>query len=518
MPRTISATELNRLRNATGYTVHARVWIADADDTLQQYGRRLGFNWIHSVEYSGDIDAPIAQASVKLWREWDGKSLAPMMDESAFNTDGVAIDAGRRIRIDTACVPLGTRYNVVSDWNTVFEGWTDKVNWNANPIEIAARDSGAVLQDSWFSAPDAFVDGGGQPLEDVMQIVLDALELEESVTLFTPVASGADVTSFGWDIEPGLDALIRLSQFTGWDLRYRWSDDANAFVLTLKDPGRDKVDPDFTLGPRQYMNVPNLAFDRAPIRNDVTVHFPDSALAGATTVIRKANLVSVERYGRRSMVIKEATDSAINTMAEAEAMIDAILADIADPKADQTIEMPYFWPVELHDLIRFTANDVHYSADQDWAVVSLKHAVTDTMARTTISVRGKPAGSWWQWLRRKGPTTVTPGTPVSPPGFTGLGQVGDTGADTIDLNFTWTGDPVDEFRVWVKFERPDDVGAVFVMDGTEADGSTTHLYSPGVDLDSGGNGLLYISFYVEAVIGATINRSVINIASYSTNP
>jgi hypothetical protein len=220
------------------------------------------------------------------------------------------------------------------------------------------------------------------------------------------------------------------------------------------------------------------------------------------------------------MVIVEETSSPIDTTAEAERLIDLILADIADPKAEQSVDLPYFPLVELHHLIRWQANGVHYSVAQDWAVVSYRHTLTDDKSRTQLSVRGRPSGSYWQWLRRKGGIEpVTPIAPPSPPGFSALAQVGDDATDTIALNWTWVSSefPSATFRVYVRFKRPDDINAVFVFDGTES--ASPHTYTPGVDLDTFGEGELEIAFYVEAWDGGVKRHtSVVNVATYFTAP
>ncbi len=134
--------------------------------------------------------------------------------------------------------------------------------------------------------------------------------------------------------------------------------------------------------------------------------------------------------------------------------------------------------------------------------------------------RGSPAGAYWQWLRRKGGIEpVTPIAPPSPPGFSALAQVGDDGADTISLSWTWVSSefPSATFKIYVRFKRPDDIGAVFVFDGTES--ASPHVYAPGVDLDNTGAGELEISFYVEAWDGGVKrNTSVVNVITYFTAP
>src|SRR5690606_16812904 len=109
--------------------------------------------------------------------------------------------------------------------------------------------------------------------------------------------------------------------------------------------------------------------------------------------------VSIARYGRRWMKIIEADDSPIDTEAEAQAMANAAVSDIAWPEAEQQIEALYFPAAEIGDLYRFRANGVHYDRDHDWAVASVRHFLALDRQRTTIRTRGKPAGMYRQWFR-----------------------------------------------------------------------------------------------------------------------
>src|SRR5690606_14419731 len=89
----------------------------------------------------------------------------------------------------------------------------------------------------------------------------------------------------------------------------------------------------------------------------------------------------------------------IDTAEEAQALADAALADLAQPKAEQEIELHYWWPVELHDLYRFLPNGVHYDEAQDLAVVNWRHELAADRARTFIRTRGRPAGAYRRWYR-----------------------------------------------------------------------------------------------------------------------
>src|SRR5690606_34082402 len=96
--------------------------------------------------------------------------------------------------------------------------------------------------------------------------------------------------------------------------------------------------------------------------------------------------------------------------AEAQAMANAAVSDIAWPEAEQQIEALYFPAAEVGDLYRFRANGVHYDRDHDWAVASVRHFLALDRQRTTIRTRGKPAGMYRQWFRA---SSLPPGPPTA---------------------------------------------------------------------------------------------------------
>jgi hypothetical protein len=126
----------------------------------------------------------------------------------------------------------------------------------------------------------------------------------------------------------------------------------------------------------QYIDVVSLEIDRTTVRNDVKVFFGPVLTDGYSRAVAAASDgTSAARYGARNIIIQEDTSSAIDTQAEADTMAAAILADLKDPKAEQSIEMLYYWPVEVTDLHRYSANGVHYNANQDLAVVRIRHVL-----------------------------------------------------------------------------------------------------------------------------------------------
>lgn len=535
--RYISAEELDRITNSAAFAVFFRVKIPDANGTVWDYSKRNNVDWCHSCEYEGNIDAPISTATVKLWREKDRKSLAPLRSDSSFNADGPSIDSGRRILVDVATADLGTQQSDIeeADWHTVFDGFIDSVNWAKNPIVLECRDAGAQLSDTWYNTPDVVVPvSGSDEIQQVLQTLIDLLQLDNTITLRVPDLPSPPVIvgAFRYDIESGIEPLLRLAQINGWDVRFRWSDSDQAFRLTYKDPGRDKVDPDYTITSSQYIDVNDLKIDRTPIRNDITIWFSNADLGGDRTFIRVSSLTSIRRYGRRSMVLQEASDSPIQDTDTATFMAQLALFDIAEPYADQVVEMFYFWPLELHQLIRFAANLTHSDTPLDLAVVAYKHILQDKQSRTLITGRGKPAGSYWQWLTRKpvGPGGTPPtnpdGSPGTPPGFSGFASLADFAADTIAFSWVWGSDPSATFEVFIQVAIGSTFNTGFVSQGSTG---TTPAYTfdisglsniePFRDPPADPQTSVNVSIYVVATVaGETAAASKTYTSSYGDGP
>lgn len=482
--RFVSDDELDLLLNGN-YHTHCRVWIADVNGVLQDYSIRGDEDWTDGVELSGDIDAPISTASVKLWREdpVTGHSLAPFRSNSAWNADGAAIDAGRFLQIDVACLPLGDS-PTDADWRVLFQGTTDEVDWEANPLTVTARDLGAQLADAFFVGVTTV---GSEPalVQTRIQETLDSAGMLTAVDLNVPVAPdpAVYVSLYGTQVGPVMDAVQSLAQYNGWVLRYRWSDALQRFAFTFYDPGRDKTDPDFIIGPSQYITVSQMKIDRLDVRNDVTVTFRlDNDTGADRTSVRKADATSIARYGMRSVVINEADDSQVNSYESANLLAELVLFDLAEPKATKAVDMPFFWPVELHDLLRFPPNSVHSDDELNLFVVSIKHTIDNRQARTQLTTRGTGASSFWNWLRRRPARTPDPvPTPEGSPFFSNLRQAPDYVNDQIGLSFDVNADLLaitDHFVVLVQFGAYSDFGA-----GVSIGTSTSYTYTAPTDIE-----------------------------------
>lgn len=229
---------------------HVRVQIDRGSGDWVDMTTLEGRNWVHSVEYGGDIDRSVIEATVMLTRKVDGFNLAPLVDGSKLNASGTIVDIGHPIIIEVAV--LGVDYQPIeADWIEVFRGEIDAVDWNRSPIKLQCRDQGGALeafietQQKRPADPSTSAD-----VEDIMQEILDQVFGASQVVLYSPNGTGGTPINPGdspaWVIteyiqrkQSVIQALRVLSDQIGWALRYRWHDNTSAFQLQLYDPNRE---------------------------------------------------------------------------------------------------------------------------------------------------------------------------------------------------------------------------------------------------------------------------------------
>lgn len=408
--RSATAPELTVLA-ALNRQITWRVKIANGSGTMIDLS-----SWVEHVSRNEDVDQPVAGATIEFTRA-NGvlQTLETLRSDSTLNrlddgiTYGALVDLVRSITIEKATTPIGVLPNT-DDFKLKFKGTTSTVNLASNPIAVDCRDEGGQLVDRLIETEASYGSGAGVAIQTVMQQILDAVFGSGVITLYVPVSPGFLITTYIQQKQSVADALTALAQTIGWDVRYKWDDGTSAFRLTLYEPNRVKVIPDYMFGPKDYFDVTTLELSELDIRNVIQVSYRD---AGATPVARlvvtRSDSTSISRYRRRTFVIQEADTSPIDSATEANALGDAALADLKDPKADMEIIMPSFWPGELGDLYRFSANGVHFNVDTDLAVISITDDDSPGRHETKIRVRGKPAGGYLKWLGRKGSTGERPG-------------------------------------------------------------------------------------------------------------
>lgn len=434
MPRALSSQQTKVLTKRR-YTTACRVRVKDSTGTFQDLRAFLGRNWVARIDYGGDIDDQCASASIQLFRDRYAISLAPLVETSKANllTGSYAplIDAMREIIIEAALLPEGV--SVVSgDWIEVFRGFIDKPSWGGkfSSLSLDCRDLAAPLAEivtETEGRPDTSaygLDPSGRPLEEVCQDVLDdwATLAGYTIVLYTPTGTLVDprpvAERCGFNVKrfvPAkgqslLDTLRILANFVGYDVKVRWSSVTNTFRLELYNPPRGNTTPDVTIGPGAIRDVQRLEIDPSSVRNAVVVTYltnPDDENTSTSTTTA-TDSTSITRYRRRWMEVVSGAASGINSATEANQMRDAIISDLKDPKAEMIVESSYRPDVVLNDLVRWSPDAKHFTADQDLACVSLRHRIEpDGKAETIIATRGRPCGQFTKWLYvAAGPNTA----------------------------------------------------------------------------------------------------------------
>lgn len=448
--RTRTGGENTILSAAVKAVKAVKVEIKDAAGAYQDWFSRL-----LSVSWGASVDQPIAELRLTLRRDsGPSASLSPFRGDSTLNIGGAAIDAGRDIKISPATTAWGVT-PVSGDYKLLFQGKTADIDFANTAMEVIARDLGGALVKKQIKETSQVRDETGIPLEDVIQDLLDLWA--PGTTLFTPVSPGFLVTSQDWGKGSLFEAIRTAAGSIGWDIRYLWDNGTSAFRLTLFEPDRTKTTPDWTIAKDRYFKITQLAIRADDVRNYIQVSFLNAS-TGLRETVFATDPTSVARFEEQWMEIVEADTSPINSTAEAQALADAALADLAWPIAEKAVEIPFFWPVEVGDLIRFTANAIHSDGDIDLAVSSFQHRLERGTARTTLFLRGKPAGFYRDWIRRGKGEPPGPGTPPA-----GVAEVTSLGLSEPSDGVLNVAIDIVNTQVWHSYEK---LGAWPTFDNT----------------------------------------------------
>lgn len=311
----------------------------------------------------------------------------------------------------------------VSDYEEAGNGFYDTLAVKDSPavIQIAGRDSGAVLLDGYIRIKRTYGTAGGVSLESALQSMIDDNATDNnysSLTLFVPVPSGIIVNS--WEQSPGnlMQALNAAAQKFGFVVRFRY-DASDVLRLTLWKPNRTATVEDFVLGPAEYLNIPINKLDKSGVRTVAEVRFFDAA-SGTIHTIKSPNpetSASITKYGKIYIGFDVSSSGPVNSDAKAQIYVDAVRADLETPALEQQIESYGLWWVQLGDYIKMLANDTHYDTAQFGGVMAFTHTFGAGTWRTVINLKGKPAGRYATWLSQ-GTTDVggTEGATPSPLG------------------------------------------------------------------------------------------------------
>jgi hypothetical protein len=447
---------------------HQRVEVQNESGTWINLSDLSGLDWVDDVSGLGDIDQAIEAGTLTLFREHVDTSpptpllsLAPFQTGSPLNVDDLAaysplIHPGRGFRIWVApmAADAGAPAYPGASWHKIFDGRMDRPQWGpGDTISVAFRDLGSWLADTIIEEERDYGATTGIPVEDVMQQILDDNGFS-NITLVMPGGPPAPA----WMLRPYtqarvpvLEAIRALALQIGWDLRYRWGA-GDTSELQFYAPDRNAVFADLvngiTLGPDEYTDVVDMQIGDEDVRNFGRLIYVDGG-TGTKAEVTAFDSASIAVFRRRYIEISEGSSSNIDTAAEAQNMIDAVIADLSTPFADHAVETFLLWPLQLGDSIQFEANDVHYDADQTYAIVRIAWRLSGGHMTSTLYTRGKPAGGYRTWINMHG---LGPGgrDGIPAPKFTFLLGEESHGGGVSEDGMAWIGvefDPDTEYIV-----------------------------------------------------------------------
>jgi hypothetical protein len=357
--------------------------------------------WAVGVTVEGDTpDQPAGRFSVRFVKHDSVVgSLSPGLSAEPMNLD--ALGAFRPILHPGRFIEVDCRINSGSyPWRLWLKGKIQSVEWpGADVVANCLTMDGVILRAQIEVEEQRGAADPGTPIETEIQGLLTRW-MAAPPTLTTIGTPGFGVGKY----TPALGSLGEqartLAQRRAWDARYRWNETAADFLYTLSLPPRDKTVADLALPIEQMFAVPGMSRSIDYVRDAVIVNYVDAA--GDRQTVTRTDPASIAEYERLAMVLTEGTDSEIRTAAQANALGDLALSDLAQPLVDARYEIPFLPWIELHDLIAVQADQDHFDFDTDFAVVAVSHRVDpEGGAWTTVDVRGgAPVGQFYAWHHR----------------------------------------------------------------------------------------------------------------------
>lgn len=422
--------------------VYARTALGGIDQNLNEIGYG-GVTWdfVQSVGIVESVDNQSATATVNLKRQIYELSLAPTMSDSPLNQFPVASAAapgrdsrgGQDLLVPGTAITIFARRvpNQFNDTNQValtqgtliFQGTIDAVEWSSDTISVECVDQGAELIDTYIEhTPDRLYNSpnGSSTVEAGMQAVLNATLGGAAPTLYTPASPSWTIGPWKQRRESLMQAIQSLADQIGWLVKYKWDPITSAYLLTFHDPDRDQTRFDGIVTPNDYTSVSSITQALTNVRNVVRVSYADVLQPidqdqdgnwnNAVAHVERSDASSITAYGRRFMEISESATSNIDTAAEANAMADAILADLKNPDTNMSLDLPY-WEIEIGDRLVFEANGTTFDQDTTFAVVSKSIAMSDGAVATSLQLKEAPAsGVQKHIVKEAGPGRCLPPT------------------------------------------------------------------------------------------------------------
>lgn len=459
----------NRLYSTNAYATDLRILVEDASGDFVDLSDFYGYNFVLGAAWGEDVDDQGATANISLAREIYNYILSPGLT-SGPGSDLLKLT--RKVKIETATKPLDYGVTPAWAWDLVFEGTISGVHWGEDPIRVFCRGREGALINNYIVTPllsnAPRGSSGGTAVETEMQAMIDDYEPanvsgsygtyigeDGPPQIYTPTSPGWNVREWNQENMSTMEACSRLADMIGWVFRYRYDENRSQFRLTFEEPDRSTTTALWTFTGSDYLSVDELEIDEGDIRNYCRVYFGDrNGTDGALgdyerTFAVAVDAASIAKYGFRGCEISEAATSIIDASTEAQALADAVVADLKEPKATVSLTTPYKHFVQLRDLYQFSANAVHFDADQKLAVTSYQHqASANGDITTTLRLRGTPAARYRRRIEMiaqpgAAPTRGVngPATPSSPTVLQGIRKAEvswDAPVNNLNGLYDWT--------------------------------------------------------------------------------
>ena len=398
------------------YDVHHKVLVEDPNGNFVDLSDLDGMDWIISISGESDVDNMINTMTLEINRNIYKKSLATYMNSSKYNEDGPLVYLNREIILQIAITDI----NESPDpewWFTYFDGYIDEIVSTSNPMRIECRDLAGRLTAFIEEEHNYGSDEEEVLLEDIIEDILrDNGFTDFADDLQTPVESEWAILEYTQRKESVKDAINTLIREIGWSFRFKYFRADNKWKPVLYEPDRTPAQEDWTFSSNDYYDVNELSVGVTGVRNAVRINFYEDG--EVKDYLFDSDSASIGLYERQYMEVSEEATSEIANTTIAQRFLDAILADLSEPKINHEIELPFFPFVELQDYYKFLANFIHYDSDQDLAVVGYRWEISDGRCRTWIATRGKPISGFYTWLEldsRPGLGKPTIDTPPADP-------------------------------------------------------------------------------------------------------
>jgi hypothetical protein len=256
-----------------------------------------------------------------------------------------------------------------------------------------------------FTESGATSKTAGTNVETVIQQLLDDTLGIGTVSLWCPVSPAWAVKSFLVTRQSLFEELRLLAAQAGFCLRYMFDSGTGTMRLKLYSPNRTTTTSLRTFAISKVDAIKKAQIQIFDIRNVVRIVYSDSQDLDSSGYPKRKTYVatsatSIAKYSRRFCELAEASNSQIDTLAEATVLGDSILSDLEEPSAEFSAAVPFFPFAELPDLYTLAANGVHFDSDQKLALVRYDHTHGAAEATSTFDVRGKPAAGNQYWLQR----------------------------------------------------------------------------------------------------------------------